>query len=199
MIKDITGLIFGKLRVISFANKIDDHYRWNCLCGCGNTVIVESYALKSGKTKSCGCIRNVVHGLSFSKEYRIWIGIRRRCYDKRLKHYPNYGGKGIKVCDDWQNSFLNFYEDMGKCPQEMTLDRIDSNGNYCKDNCRWATMKEQARNRSTNHYLEAFGKKQTIVAWSEETGIPWETIYGRLRRKLSVEDALTIKHKKSSK
>ena len=194
-VNDITNQRFGKLLVISFASKLNYRYKWNCLCDCGNEIIVESYCLKSGKTKSCGCTNKKANNLSSSREYRIWIGMRRRCYDKKLKHYKNYGGRGINVSKEWYNSFNEFYKDMGLCPKGMTLDRIDYNGDYCKENCRWATDKEQARNRRDNHIIEAFGKKQTIAQWSEELNIPWETIHGRLRRNLSIEEVLRRKEK----
>jgi hypothetical protein len=125
-----------------------------CICDCGNTGTYYLCNLKSGKTKSCGCLYNETrvgnykHGGTGTREYSIWKAMKRRCYNKNVKDYPNYGGRGIIVCDRWLNSFENFISDMGKKPSaEYSIDRIDVNGNYEPSNCRWATPKEQRLNQ----------------------------------------------------
>lgn len=127
------------------------------------------------------------------KEYGIWIGIRTRCYTQTATHYEYYGGKGIEVCDRWLNSFENFLADMGPMPTpEHTIDRIDSKGNYCPANCRWATRQEQSRNTSSNRVIELKGEKHCLAEWAEITGISETTIKGRIDELgWDVEKALT--------
>lgn len=197
---NITGLRSGKLIVISPSHQVDKHYWWKCKCDCGNEVIIAGQRLRDKKTQSCGCITKTQNGLSTSLTYRSWKSMIQRCYDTKVPHYKRYGAKGITVCERWQKSFLNFLEDMGERHKGMTLDRMNSTGNYCKENCRWATNKQQGRNRSNNHIIEAFGKKQTLIDWAEETGINWSTILIRLKRSnWPVELALTKKTVKRGK
>lgn len=156
-LQDLTGQRFGKLTVISRAeNSKDNHVMWNCVCDCGNTKPIRANALKTGNTTSCGCVHTEVvrqmltrHGMKGTRLYRIWQGMLRRCDNPKRKDFKDYGGRGIKVCDEWRGGFEAFhkwavshgYDD------NLTIDRVNVNGDYCPENCCWATRKEQVRNR----------------------------------------------------
>lgn len=134
------------------------------------------------------------HGLSKSLEYKSWSHMKERCYNIKCKKYPSYGARGIKICDRWRNSFENFLQDMGLKPgKEYTIERKDNNSDYSPNNCKWATPKEQARNKRGNKTITFNNKSQTIIEWSEELGIHKDVLYQRLNRlKWSVEKAFTV-------
>jgi len=151
--QDITNKRYGRLLVIDYVDKAyvnKDHW-WLCLCDCGNSKKVLGTNLKRGTSFSCGCLRSELlrrskqtHGMTLTSEFNIWNGMRKRCLNKNNKDYKNYGGRGIKVCDRWLNSFENFYVDMGGRPSaKHSIDRINNDGDYEPSNCRWATAKEQ--------------------------------------------------------
>ncbi|MGE0190252.1 MAG: hypothetical protein AB7Q04_13325 [Steroidobacteraceae bacterium] len=151
--RELSGQTFGRLTALNNTTEIGKHPKlWNCLCECGRYVLVRNFHLLSGHTKSCGCIRKekgnaLRHGMSQTRTYRIWVHMIQRCHNKNRPRYKDYGGRGIKVCDKWRESFDCFFADMGECPENQTIDRINNNGDYCKKNCKWSTYKEQMTNK----------------------------------------------------
>lgn len=191
----LTGKVFGRLTVIGRCEQ--DFSYWWCQCSCGSTKKrVYRGSLTSGATRSCGCLwretvagANKTHQKTKTPIYRLWSMMLDRCRNVNNGHYKYYGGRGITVCERW-HKFENFYADMGDRPNGKTLDRINNNGNYCPENCRWASLKTQARNKSTSKLLAYKGKTQSLAAWAEELGINRNTISTRLRRGWSVAKAL---------
>jgi len=196
---DINNQIFGKLKVI---RHVKGTY-WECQCECGQIVTRPSGSLRDGSTKSCGCLKietagNATrrHGCTNTKEYRLWSAIKDRCYYKGYKLFHRYGGRGIKMCDRWINSFENFLSDMGKIPEGMTIDRIDNDGDYSPENCRWATKTEQAQNRSTTRYVEWNGEKMCLSEFTRQLGLPiWGLRhYIRHKKMTPIEAAFMVKY-----
>lgn len=176
------------------------HARYACQCDCGHALIVRGVSLQSGATTSCGCFHrekvgaaNRTHGMSgATPEYRAWAHMLRRCYTPTTREYRHYGGRGIKVCDRWRESFENFYADMGPRPTaDHSIDRIDNDGDYEPKNCRWTTAGVQARNTRKNVNLTFNGKTQTISEWTRELGFERETLRYRIAKGWPVDLALT--------
>lgn len=199
--KDLTGQQFHHLTVLEFAERKNNRTMWKCLCECGNITFVDSNSLKSGNTKSCGCHRSdgwgnsKTHGMSRTRLYRTWMGMKSRCYREKNKYYKNYGGRGIRVCDKWISSFESFrdWALQNGYLDSLTLDRIDNDGNYCPENCRWVDRFEQMNNTRANHRITLNGITMTIAEWSRKIGIPTYILNNRINNYgWSEEEALTI-------
>ncbi len=197
---DLTGQKFGRLVIIQrMDNDKSGHLRWLCKCDCGKKRIIRGDHLKSDETQSCGCLRKEVtsavkttHGYSGDETYKSWLDMKQRCTNSNCPGYKDYGGRGITVCEEW-SEFTNFFRDMGKRPLGCTIERENNHGNYCLDNCKWATSKEQARNRRNNLYMTHKGETQLLIKWSEETRIPYKVLWKRIYiYNWSTEEALTI-------
>lgn len=202
---NIVGLTFGKLKVTGEAPRKTyacggSNSRSVCLCECGTEVTILNGSLRSGHTQSCGCLqrertskRSTTHGHTFgrtrTRNYRIWQNMKSRCTNPRDKNYERYGGRGIAVCKRWE-SFESFHEDMGDCPPGLTIDRIDNNGNYEPTNCRWATQKQQQRNRRDNLLVTFMGITACLSQQCERFGKDERAVWKRLRRGWSIEKAL---------
>ena len=199
---DITGQRFNKLLVLREYGRKHKEVTWECLCDCGNITIVPSYAIRTGATKSCGCYTGKTK-TSFRESMRgthihtAYTNMLTRCYNPHYYLFQHYGGKGIKVCDDWlgDDGFINFYNWSlaNGCSGNLSIDRIDNSKNYSPDNCRWVTMKEQQNNRTNNRMITVNGETHTIAEWSRINKIKYATIQNRLKYGWSEQDAVTLR------
>lgn len=198
-IKDITGRKYGRLIAVEMAEErtLESQVKWLCHCECSAILIVRGADLRSGNTKSCGCLREdnrFKHGHSIvgkrSPEYNSWSSMLSRGNNPNDHAYPRYGGRGIKVCEKW-HKFKNFFKDMGQRPKGTTIDRINNDGNYEPENCRWATKKTQQRNRQVNIRITFNGETHCLSAWAEKIGITGGTLRYRIK-KWPLEKALTL-------
>lgn len=187
---NLVGQKFGRLTVTNRAeNDKKGNTRWLCSCSCGKQGIVCGYHLKSGAIKSCGCIkkemlsnRENAHHKAGTRLYRIWAGIKERCFNSNHKNYNRYKGRGITMCNEWKDNFMSFYNWAvnNGYKQGLTIERINNDGNYEPSNCRWATRWEQANNTSHNHFIVYNGEKHTVSQWSKKTGIKYSVLRGRI-------------------
>ena len=211
----LKGDKFNRLTAIKFDHK-DKGYNqfWIFRCDCGNEKIIKVSHFKSGDTKSCGCLQresakvaalkvqslaakaaaivNRKHGMYREGVYFSWDAMKQRCLNPNNSRYKDYGGRGITICEEWLK-FENFYKDIGDKPKGLTLDRIDNNGNYCKENCKWSNSKEQHNNTRKNHLLTYKNKTQTIAQWARELEMNYGTLFARLKRGWDIERAFNKK------
>lgn len=204
---DLIGKCFGRLIVVSRAGSLHRSILFNCKCKCGKTTTVTSSRLRTGNTRSCGCLRheqiiklNFKHGGTKTREYAAWHQAKTRCFNPRYHQFEHYGGRGITMCEEWRNSFTTFLSDMGKAPKGdgqhgyLELDRYpNKNGNYEPGNCRWATRTEQIRNRRSTRYLDFNGRTQTVMEWVKERGLNYHTVVSRLYEGWPIEEILRQK------
>lgn len=201
-ILNLLGQRFSRLTVVlkrehndKFGNVI-----WECRCDCGSVTYVRTGCLRNGNVRSCGCLNKdsiTKHGMHLSSEYTVWCGIKDRCYKETHKSFKDYGAKGIVMCDRWKNSFEAFYEDMGPRPSlKHSIDRVDGTKGYDKENCRWATPKQQANNTKRNVYYEYDGEIKTLAEWCDELDLNYNTVFMRLQRGKPFEEAIYRKRSK---
>ena len=177
---DLTGQVFGRLTVLGRAeNQRPGRAMWTCECSCGNTTVVPAPHLTKGETKSCGCLQRT-HGESKTRTYHIWKVMRQRCRDPKATGYQHYGGRGISVCQRWQD-YSAFIQDLGQAPDGLTIDRINNDGDYEPGNCRWVSRKVQGNNKSNNHRLAFGGVTKTLSEWADSLSINAATLYTRLK------------------
>jgi len=178
---------YGRLTVLSI-KRIKNKQHAVCACSCGAKKRFRLNHVTSGRTTSCGCykresaaLRNSTHNMSKSKEYLAWRNLRSRCSNPKDKSFCDYGGRGISVCEEWDRDFQAFYNDMGPAPScNHSIERVDVNGPYSKDNCVWATAIDQARNKRNSRAIHAFGETRHINEWAELFGIPVDRIRARI-------------------
>lgn len=198
---DRTGKTYGRLTVESASHRDESGKMfWNCVCACGAKLAVSGSHLSTGHTLSCGCYladknrERKTHGeaarKNHSREYNVWAAMRARCKYPSVKAWPDYGGRGITVCERW-DSFANFIADMGRCPQGMTLERVNNNGNYEPDNCIWATRDIQANNKRNNVQITINGVTKTLTQWARLNGISPKSVGSRLQRGWDKVEAVT--------
>lgn len=202
---DLTGQKFSRLTVIGRAPNHGRRTMWNCKCDCGKEVTVRAENLRSGNSKSCGCLKidhhpKTANGLGKTRLAGILNSMKQRCYNPKYSQYYLYGGRGIRICDEWLNDSNNFYswafnhgykEDSVQA--ECSIDRIDVDGNYCPENCRWVDSFAQANNTRRNIFYEFNGERHTLTEWSRIVGIKSGTLYNRINSLgWSIEDALTL-------
>lgn len=205
---DLSGKRFGRLVVTNeFLITKEGRRKWKCLCDCGNIAYVVTNNLTGGHTKSCGCWNMEVkstshkkHGMCNSRIYRIWCNMKSRCECKSNDAYKLYGQRGISVCEDWKTfesfekwAMLNGYSD------NLTIDRIDVNGNYCPENCRWATCKQQGNNTRSCRFITYNGDTKTMREWEEHLGLGRGVISFRLKNGWTEEESLKIKDGRKTK
>lgn len=183
------GKRFGRLVVVEESGR-DKHGNvlWVCKCDCGNlTMPIIGSSLRSGNTRSCGCIsveRSTKHGKKQTRLYNIWCCMKQRCYNENHKWFSRYGGRGIAVCEEWKNSFEAFYEwsVANGYSDQLTIDRKDNNRGYCPDNCRWANRVQQCNNKSDVRLVEHGGEIKSLAQLAKEYGIKYQTVYQRYQR-----------------
>ena len=189
---DVIGKKFYRLTVLCRNGNSNNHSKqYLCRCDCGNEKTVIGIYLLDGRIKSCGCLnkeliaeRNKTHNMTHTRLFSIWQNMNTRCSNKNYNEYKNYGGRGITVCKEWKNDFIAFYNwamENGYT-DELSIDRIDNNGNYEPSNCRWATRKQQSNNTSKNHLFTYKGETRTIAKWSELKNINYKKLWSRIKR-----------------
>lgn len=199
--KDLTGQVFGSWNVLSMEKPCKNgHRNYKCVCVCGKEKILRGSMLIAGNSISCGCItrnnNSIKHGKSKSYTYNSWSSMRARCMNFMDARFPHYGGRGIKVCDSWAKSFESFYEDMGERPKNHTIDRIDGNKGYYKENCKWSNPVEQTLNRSETVWLTYKGETLCMTHLCRKYGMTNTMLRARLKKGMTLDEAMEMPRQK---
>ena len=205
---ELIGHRFGRLTVVSYNGSKRNNSMWNCKCECGNNHVVSTTNLKLGSIKSCGCFaregiskRSITHGFNIDRvrprEYRAWAHIIGRCHNESDASYKNYGGRGIFVCDRWRDSFSAFMSDMGECPDKHSIERIDNDGPYSPDNCKWATVAEQMRNTRRTVRLTYQGETLCQADWDRKLGQKSGFVAYKIKSGLTIDQIVRLVEKKN--
>ena len=185
---DLTNRKFGRLTVVAqHSEDTQGRTKWLCMCECGNTCVVRFENLTRGHTRSCGCLKKdalLKHGDYKSRLYHLWAGMKNRCFNSRDPHYPNYGGRGVTIWDEWVTNYISFREWAlsSGYSDHLTIERKDVNGNYSPENCTWIPKGEQVLNRRNTIYIEHNGVVRSLIDWAKELGIGYKTAYSRYKR-----------------
>ncbi len=200
--KDLSGMKFGKLTVLRRSSDVGGGkkpvVKWICRCECGKVCIVSGDSLKTGHTKSCGCLHTKHHGgRDEPRLYNAWLNMRRRVNDATNKRYAFYGGKGVKVCDEWRNDFIAFREwaKANGYADNLTIDRIDNDGDYCPENCRWVDSYVQQNNTSRNRFIYVRGELMTMANAAKVLGLTYSTVQHRIERGQPIDEPPKRKRK----
>lgn len=204
MRKDLTGERFGRLTVLGYSHYAHNENHWKCKCDCGGVCVHRTYYLFHSSTPSCGCYKrekvagnNFKHGGYKTRLFRIWKNMHQRCSNKGVQYYKHYGGRGIKVCPEWTTDFNTFrdwalthgYNDT------LTIDRINVDADYCPENCRWITHREQCRNRRNKLFVSYKGENVRLIDLCEKFGITYHSAWQKLKKGVSVEQIINSKPK----
>jgi hypothetical protein len=196
---DLTGMTFGDLTVIRQVEFNSKNAKWECVCSCGKTIVTLGQRLRIGRSRSCGCKRYVhiaeklvTHGQRYTRLYGIWNGMKNRCNNPKTENYKNYGGKGVRVCQEWSEDFTIFRDwALGHgYNEDKSIDRINSNGHYEPSNCRWITMKQQQNNKSSNRYVVVKGERMTISECADKYGFTYNTMVKRVKAGLTGDELI---------
>lgn len=182
---DLTGQRFGMLAVLRISGSRSGDRMWACRCDCGQEVVVSGRNLRHGRTRSCGCLHgksNRTHGLSRTPIYGVWNAMIQRCTNSNNKSYPDYGGRGIRVCDEWRHSdtFFRWAFESGYA-KGLQIDRIDNDGNYEPSNCRWIDQSGNSKNRRNNRLITVYGITKTMTDWLSDIGVTRQALYSAER------------------
>lgn len=209
--KDITGQRFGRLVALGpVVERKGGQIMWLCRCDCGNLTTIRSQGIRSGRTQSCGCFHRelvtrlgTTHGLTDNPLRTIWSDIIKRCTNPNATNYKNYGGRGISICDEWRHDFQAFFDHVTQLPhcgeKGYSIDRIDNDGNYEPNNVRFATKYEQSHNSRRSTLITYNGETKCIADWARSVGMKPSMLSGRLRRNMSIKDALSTPSRYKSK
>lgn len=196
---DLVGLRVGKLTVVRFCGRVVDgernyhyRYRWLCRCDCGAEKEVATQHLRRGAVTSCGCSKLTKDGVTAHPMYQVWVNMFRRCNDPRDPSFPDYGGRGIRVCERWHDP-ATFISDMGNRPAGATIERVDNGGPYSPENCVWADRVTQASNKRNVPTVEFLGECLSVAQWARKLGIPAETLRSRLKSGRTMQEAVSMR------